>query len=78
MRVVHEHRAADRAARRAAAAGARGAPAYLVYHGDVAEAVIEGTGERLAYEEFARRYPRHGTLKAYLADEDGTCVMDAV
>ena len=53
-------------------------PAYLVYHGAVAEAVIEGTGERLPYEEFARRYPRHGTLKAYLADEDGACVMDAV
>ena len=53
-------------------------PAYLVYHGKVAEAVIEGTGERLPYEEFARRYPRHGTLKAYLADENGACVMDAV
>ena len=58
---------------------AHAAPAaYLVYHGDVAEAVIEATGERLAYEEFARRYPRHATLKAYLADEDGACVMEAV
>jgi len=58
---------------------AHAAPAaYLVYHGEWAEAVIEGTGERLPYEEFARRYPRHGTLKAYLADEDGACAMEAV
>ena len=52
--------------------------AHLVYYGDVAEAVIEATGERLPYDEFARRYPRHGTLKAYLADEAGECVMDCV
>ena len=58
---------------------AHAAPAaYLVYHGDTAEAVLEGTGERLPYEEFARRYPRHGALKAYIADEDGACAMDAV
>ena len=31
--------------------------AHMVYHGDMAEAVIEATGERLPYEEFARRYP---------------------
>ena len=31
---------------------AHAAPAaYLAYHGDVAEAVIEATGERLPYEE---------------------------
>ena len=53
-------------------------PAYLVYHDNAAEVVIEATGERLPYEEFARRYPRHGTLKAYFADEDGACVMEAV
>ena len=53
-------------------------PAYLVYHGDVTEAVIVATGERLPYEEFAHRYPWHGALKAYIANPDGNCVMEAV
>ncbi len=41
-------------------------------------AELYATGERLPLAEYARRWPRHPTLKAYLAGEDGRHALEAV
>ena len=57
----------------------RAPDASLVYYRDGrAEAVIHATGERMPREEYTRRWPGRGTLKAYLADERGETVLDWV
>ncbi len=41
-------------------------------------AELFATGERLPLAEYARRWPHHPTLKAYLGDPDGWCIMGEV
>ena len=59
-------------------------PACAIYARDGAgwraTAEIHATGERLPLAAYAARWPRHPTLKAYLADEgeDGCAWLEAL
>ncbi|MDP9375043.1 MAG: hypothetical protein M3Q65_21865 [Chloroflexota bacterium] len=60
--------------------GAPHACAIYFPEGSGREPVAElyATGARLSLAEYARRWPRHPTLKVYFGDPDGWCIMGEV